>query len=366
LRIADGGSEFRDQHCQPSPTHRPPLDFFKDFRTIRRRSETETLFSENLIMLRRSSMLATLAIASACASTASAQHAGFVLFGEPTQRVQEIDPSNRFVHPITAPYSAEDSFITTDIRAFVMFQRFDNDFSNYSSSDDVKIYGIQARLALTNQTQLLIYKAGYNDFDGALDSGITDLGIGFKWNFIQDWGTNLHAAFGVGYDIPIGDSSFDDDDELRIWLSVDKGFGDLHLGGSVQYRYANNETPIRQVAGQGTPATNDDDFAPFPEEGDSSILSLHFHADYYLNKWVSPVVELNYYQPVSASDFNQTFWNGGDIANLATDQSNLTLGLGAELRPIEKLGLRAAYEFSLLSNEDILDWRVTVSAVYGF
>ncbi len=304
-------------------------------------------------MLRRSSFLAALAIASACASTASAQHANFVLFGQPTEGVKDIDPSNRFVHPVTAPYFHENSFVTSDVRAWAAYHSFDSDVG----IDNAKVYAVQLRLAITNQVQFVAYKDGYTDLSSGLEDGWNDVAVGVKWNFLQDWGNNLHAAVGAGYELPWGNGDLDGDDEYRFWLSVDKGFDKLHIGGTVNVRLGNDDTPFVQ--------TGPNTFSPVPLEGDSDMLSVHLHADYYLNKFVSPVVELNYYQPFSSND-GDGFINAGDVGNFATDQDSLTLGLGAEFRPIDNLGLRAAYELPLLDDNDLFGWRVTLSAVYGF
>src|SRR5690606_35391043 len=96
-----------------------------------------------------------------------------------------------------------------------------------------------------------------------------------KWNFLQDWDNQLHAAVGVGYEIASGDDEIlHDDDEWRLWLSVNKGFDRLHLGGTVNFFLADDHN-------QGA--------------GNSDRLSWHVHADYYVCEWFSPLVELNGY-----------------------------------------------------------------------
>ena len=44
----------------------------------------------------------------------------------------------------------------------------------------------------------------------------------------------------------------------------------------------------------------------------------------------------------------------------------MTAGIGGELRAVENLGLRLAYESPLTDNEDLFGWRVTFSAIWGF
>lgn len=326
-------------------------------------------------MLRRSSLLAALVLASACGSTASAQHANFVLFGEPTQGVKGMDPSNRFVQPVTSIYFNESSFVTSDIRVSAMF----HDFPDEVAADNAQIYDVQIRLALTSQFQLMVYKLGYTSFDGsgtrlsqsAADgttetfsppNGANDLGVGLKWNFLQDWGNNLHAAVGVGYEFGIGDSYFQNDDEVRVWLSVDKGMGAWHVGGTFNYRYGNDDRNVifgglNQI---GQPVGIFDNAS-----GDAQIISFHLRTDYHVNKWVSLFAEFNAYIPVS-TNAGQDGTGLGDLGNRNTSEKTYTIGVGAEVRPIENLGIRGAYEFSVGSDDDLFGNRVTVSAVYSF
>ena len=59
------------------------------------------------------------------------------------------------------------------------------------------------------------------------------------------------------------DQAFQDTDEYRLWASVNKGFGRLHLGATGNYLVA-RDGKIDNVS------------------GNSDMLTLHFHADYYL------------------------------------------------------------------------------------
>lgn len=122
---------------------------------------------------------------------------GFVLFGDSGEAPA---PEEKFVRPLTGPYFHEDSFITTDVRAWYAEHHFYGD----TIGGDVTIMALQARLALTESLQLVAYKDGYTEFDNAAllsdNDGFNDIGAGLKWAFLQDWENNFHMAAGVVYE----------------------------------------------------------------------------------------------------------------------------------------------------------------------
>lgn len=268
---------------------------------------------------------------------------GFVLFGDSGDAPAAED---KFVRPLTGPYFHEDSFVTTDIRAWYVDHQLTK---NTVGGGDVTVMAVQARLALTESLQLVAYKDGYTEFDGGgLDGsdGFNDIGAGLKWAFLQDWENNFHMAAGIGYEFGWGDDEvLQDTNELRLWLSANKGLGKLHLGAVVNYIIAEDEN--KGVA------------------GNSDLITVHFHADYFLTEWLSPVVEINGYfsqddgAPFSGVDAVSV--GGGD------GEDTITGALGFELRPLgPEFGLRAAYETELSDSVSLFGHRWTLSAVYEF
>jgi len=148
-------------------------------------------------------------------SSALAQHAGYVMFGEPNPAAAEVAPQRQAVHPITAPYFHEDSFVTTDVRAWYLY----HDFSTSTIGGNVQVAALQLRVALTDQLQFVAYKDGYawHENDVTSSDGVMDLAAGLKWNFLQDWENDLHAAVGAGYQFALGsEDELQDDQELRL------------------------------------------------------------------------------------------------------------------------------------------------------
>lgn len=251
------------------------------------------------------------------------------------------------VHPITAPYWNEDSFVTTDLRPVYVFHKFPGDVLGGHAS----VAALQVRLRLTDSLQLVAYKDGWVNIDspGLKTDGWNDLALGLKWAFFQDEAAHLHAAAGLGYEFAAGDDNvLQDDDELRVWLSINKGFGKLHLGATLNY-----------LLNMG----NGDDIL-----GNSDTLSWHLHADYQVCKWFSPVLEINGYHVTNEAQGPVTPFSGADIANLGgnTGEDVVTLGLGAEVRPCRHVALRAAYELPLTDDVDVYGHRWTFSAVVKF
>jgi hypothetical protein len=292
------------------------------------------------------STLVAAAMGLALTASAKAQHANFVLFGDPTPAAKEAPDNNKFVHPVTSPYYHEDSFVTTDLRLWAAYHDFPA--SSPIGGGDAQLLAAQIRLALTNQIQFVAYKDGYTNMNSGIidDDGFNDVAAGVKWNFLQDWENQLHAAVGVGYEIPIGDPSIlHNDDEWRFWGSVNKGFGPLHLGATLNFRLADGdgESPL----------------------GNSDNMSWHAHIDYYLCEFFSPVVEFNGYHLLDKGTESVPF-SGVDLLNLGGGDDVVTMGIGGEFRVIKDVAARAAYEFPLSDEEDLFGYRWTLSFVLSF
>jgi len=281
------------------------------------------------------------------AHDAGAQHARFVLFGDPDPAAAALGPETHAVHPITSPFFHENSFITSDVRAWFLF----HDLPNDSLIDGGEAYAVavQVRLALTSSLQFVAYKDGYLWLESGLveENGWFDIGAGLKWAFWQDFSKQFHMAVGAGYEIASGtERVLQDDDEIRVWGSIDKGFDKWHLGGTLNFFF---------------PVGSEDDL------GDSYTMSWHLRTDYRLTDWFSPVIEFNGYHVLQAGDSPLPF-QGIDIGNFGNGEDDpvVTIGLGGEFRPATDLGLRVGFELPLTDNEDLYGWRVTASIVFSF
>lgn len=298
-------------------------------------------------MFSKATGLASLVLATV-APLASAQHAGFVLFGDPSPEAANAAPENRHVHGITAPYYNEDSFVTSDLRLWYAY----HDFPNFGAlgGGHGHVAALQLRLALTNKLQFVAYKDGYIALDTGLieEDGAADLGAGLKFNFWQDFENQFHAAAGAGYEFPWGDAEvLQNDANVRLWLSADKGFGPFHFGATANFLIE----------------TGDDDAL-----GNSNRFQWNARADYYLFSWFSPVLNFNGYHTFDDEDEVVPF-SGLDLINLGGGDDVVTIGIGGELRPVPdmpNLQFRTAYETPLTQGDDLFGFRWTFSFIWSF
>lgn len=280
------------------------------------------------------------------ANTALAQHAGFVLFGEPNPAA-DIPAERQAVHPITSPFFHEDSFVTTDVRAWYIYHDFPK--SSAIAGGRANAAAVQVRLALTDKLQFVAYKDGYVDIETGLVNadGFFDIAAGVKFNFLQDWEHDFHMAVGAGYELRSGQGRvLQNDDEWRIWTSVNKGFDRLHLGGTANFFFASNRN-------SGL--------------GNSDHFSWHLHADYALTDRFSPVLEFNGYHVINEGLAVLPF-QGLDVTNLGGGDAEdvVVVGLGMQFRAMDNLAFRAAYETPLTRKDDLFGYRWTLSAVFSF
>lgn len=320
--------------------------------------------------MRRSIVTAILAaLLFAACEGAAAQRAGFILFGSDHEQLKTDDPetdgeaksdeipaNHRFVHPISAPYFHENSFVTSDVRAWFLYHKFPQ--TGLVQGGRALVGALQIRLALTERLQFVAYKDGFTDMDGGIApleaEGRNDVAAGLKYKFLESWEHQFHAAAGVGYEASIGSRNIlHDDEEYRAWLSVDKGFGPFHVGGTLNYFWA----PEKR-------ATSPNDF------GNSDRLSWHAHVDYRMNDFFSPVFEMSGYYVVSEGKVVVPV-QGLDVVNLGGVRKNHVINgaIGAEIRPpIGDLDIafRGAYEFPFTHRPDLMGWRLTFSAVISF
>jgi hypothetical protein len=300
-------------------------------------------------MSRRAHRVAALALAAlATLSTqALAQNYGFTLFGGGDAEGKALTPERKAVHPITAPYFQEDSSVTTDVRLWYAYHSFPESIA--LNGGHANVYAAQIRVALTDQLQLVAYKDGYTDLDSGLiqESGWNDLAAGLKWNFVQDYKDDLYLAVGAGYQFAVGDAKvLQNDQEARLWFSINKGFGPLHLGGTVNYLIA----------------TGDEDAL-----GNSDRLFWHLHADYFVNKYFSPVVEASGFHVVNEGDNKPLPFSGADVLTLGGGDDVIVGAVGFEVRPLPDkadLAFRVAYETAIAGEKDLYGYRWTFSAVY--
>jgi hypothetical protein len=288
------------------------------------------------------------AILATLPSLCFAQASGFTLFGPTDSEGLSLAPERKAVAPLTGPYYHEDSFITTDVRSWFVYQSFPSNDDHALGGGEARVYAAEIRFAITDRLQFVANKDGYVDLDTGLTDadGWNDIAAGLKYALIKDWKNDFHVSVGVGYQFAFGDEDvFQNTQQARGWLSVNKGFGRLHLGGVVNYMQF---TGIQGVL------------------GNSDVITAHVHADYWVCKWFSPVLEANAYF-VADEGKEVVDFSGADVANFGGGDDLVTGAVGFEIRPMERVGIRVAYETDLTTDADsIFGYRWTFSATYSF
>jgi hypothetical protein len=295
----------------------------------------------------RWSLAAALVVGAGLAGPVMAQHAKLVLFGGQNEAALAEPREHRMVHPLTSPYDNEDASITTDIRAWYAYHDFPSDI--LLGGGKAQTAAVQARVAITDRLQLVAYKDGYFwiDTPAVDEDGWVDVAAGLKYAVVQDYENQFHWSVGAGYEMPLVDPSvFQNDDEIRLFTGVNKGFGRLHLSANASYFFG---------LGRDQDAGNSDRFA------------WHLHADYYVTEWFSPVLEINGYHITKAGTSAIPF-QGADVFNLGQGEDDpvITIAPGVEFRPAEWVALRGAVEVPLTDKEDVYGSRLTFSAVFSF
>lgn len=290
-------------------------------------------------------------------------HAGQVAVITPAQEKSNCCDST-WVAPISDGFANEDAYITTDIRVWFVQHKFDGGLElanggRLPQGGDAQIYAIQFRYAINERLQFVAYKDGWISAENGRQnvvnqSGLADVAAGLKYAWVQDKEKCFHWASGLGYQFGIGDDEvLQDTNQIRVWNSLNKGVDKFNFGLCTNL---NIPTDMNGDNGLG-------------DLGGSVSTSFHGHVDYTLNKYVSPVVEINFYQVLDDGDKAANNSNIGDIGNIggAASQPLVTLAAGAQLQiPDTKMALRCAYEVPLTRNNDIFEYRITSSLVYRF
>ena len=124
----------------------------------------------------------------AMCSFANAQGSKFVLLGGDSEA---IPVEQKTVRPLTAPFFNEDAFITTDVRGWFVYHELGELDGN------LEVAALQVRVAITENLQFVAYKDGSSNFSEG-DDGWNDLGLGIKWAFFQDIGSQLFQGLARG------------------------------------------------------------------------------------------------------------------------------------------------------------------------
>jgi len=253
------------------------------------------------------------------------------------------------ISPVSLPTINEEPRIATEVRPFFIYTSISDDF--VTGGGHYAVAAVQARLAITDRLAFIASKDGYiwlrPDHVVADDEGFANISFGLKGAVIRDEESALIASVGLRYDAPWGNRDVlqgRGDGALNPFLTVAKGFGDLHVQGYTGPRLA--------IA-----------------DADSSFYDLSLHCDYRLGIFY-PLVEFNWVHVIEGGRRLPIDQEGFDLVTLgateAGGESVATLALGARVRLIEGVDLGLAGEFPLTERSDIIGWRITSDVALRF
>ena len=257
----------------------------------------------------------------------------------------------QFHEPLGQPIYFESPFNDSGLRALYLKHNFGD--QSLLAGGDVTIYALQARLAITDKLAFIATKDGYSDLNSGLidDEGWNDLAAGFKYVLFADQKEQLVVTPGIRYMAENGTRGILQGaaDEFSPFLSLAKGFDQLHLLGNVTLR------------------------VPTDRNEGNTVGHWDVHADYDVNPGeetvFAPLFELHGVHYLS--DGNTALPVGGlDYANLGSqpdDKFVCWAGIGARVEIQKRFEIGACYEFALTdADKDIMDTRITVDFIARF
>jgi hypothetical protein len=254
----------------------------------------------------------------------------------------------KFHEPLGQPLYFESPFNDTGLRFLYLRHWFDEQSTLAGGS--VTVYAVQARLAITERLAFIATKDGYSELESGIiqDEGWNDLAAGFKYVLVADKEKDYVVTPGIRYMAENGHrgSLQGAVDELSPFVSLAKGYGDLHLLTNLTLR-----VPLDTTEG-------------------NTVGHWDVHLDYDVNPGAeavfAPLVELHGVHYLD--DGNTALPVGGlDYTNLGSQPDSHFVcwaGIGARLEIVKRFEVGFCYEFALTdSKDDIMDHRVTIDFI---
>ena len=290
----------------------------------------------------------------ACAAVSlltATSHAGAPALAakNPVTPSDAVDWKAHTISPVTNPIFFEDAVIRSEIRPIFVNHSIHDDFLG---GGDAQLYALQLRYALTDRLAVIATQDGYfdinNDALGDPD-GWMDLALGLKYALIDDAANQFLLTPGFTFHIPTGDRDVFQGrggGEWNLFVSTQKGFGDLHLSGNAGVRLPNNGSEQSTVA--------------------------HYSAmvDYYTCRWFIPFIAFNAFTVMDEGDNIALDTEGYDVMNFGASRTGNrtqgTLGAGFRTRLLDNLDFGVAYEKAVIRPEGLTDDRFTFDLCIRF
>ena len=248
-----------------------------------------------------------------------------------------------FISPVSSPFLFEDPRALTEVRPIFLLQGTPSKSAGHGG--DIEFLGLQARLAVSDQIDIVISKLGWIWEDAHNNpaipphSGFAEFDFGPKFTFLRKEETV--AAAGLTFQIPAGAARvYQDTGSLSLvpYFTVAQNFGRTSYGS---------------FNAMGTMA-----YAASVDSERSDYLYTGLHLDFNVanaNK-IYPLVELNWtHYTTGGNNAATSGFEGGDLFNLGSDHisghNNLTVAFGARYKFSEAMQLGSTFEFPLVGTK---------------
>ncbi len=252
-----------------------------------------------------------------------------------------------FISPITNPIFFEDPRTLTEVR-FIFWQ---HRIPRNLGGGDVQLYGLQARVALSDRLSVIANKNGFVDSNVRLaDDGWADVMAGLKYNLFVNPECQRLLSVGAAYELPIGSTQAlqaNGDGMFHLFLT-----GGTQLGENMHW-----------LSGTGF-------YLPVDHNDNSSMWYWSNHLDYMINPCWYVLGEVNWYHWLGSGDNGLNGVEGLDLANLGSrgvaGNDIVTGALGVKYKPRDSVELGVAYEVPLTEREDIIKDRLTFDVILRY
>lgn len=267
----------------------------------------------------------------------------------PVTPVEAVDWKANTIAPVTNPIFFEDAVIRSEIRPIFAYHNIHDDFLG---GGEAQLYALQIRYALTDRLAFIATQDGYldigNDALGNPD-GWMDIALGFKYALIDDVENQFILTPGFTFHIPTGERDVFQGrggGEWNLFVSTQKGYGNLHLSGNLGFRIPNNS------------------------DEQNSVMHYSAMVDYYTCRWFIPFISFNAFTVLDEGNNIPLNTSGYDVINFGASQAGGrtqgALGAGFRSRILDNVDLGVAYEKAVIRPEGLFDDRFTFDICIRF
>ncbi len=265
-----------------------------------------------------------------------------------------------FASPVSNPFYFEDPRSLTEVRPIFLYQSIPSSNPVYRGGN-AEYYGVQARVAVTDQLSFVMNKLGGVTINPGgssplnSETGFAEIWLGPKWTFLRNTETCTVVAAGLTFEIPAGSSKVGQD---TGWLSL------------VPYITAAQNFGCTSYGSFNAMGTLGYSFRTDGERSDYFYTSWHLDFDVGNQHRLYPLIELNWFHYTESGRDRPFTFEGADLANFgSTDVSgrnNLSLAIGARYKFSECIQTGLALQFPLNGTRDLNNFRLGIDMIFRY